>query len=102
MLLKVEGYRVTAVATLAQAVATAKEDAAVDLLLTDYHLGSGETGTQVITELRQILQRAVSAVLMTGDTSTAMREVPLDLGVRVASKPIKAEELLGLLKELLH
>jgi two-component system, sensor histidine kinase len=102
MLLKVEGYRVTAVATLAQAVATAKEDAAVDLLLTDYHLGSGETGTQVITELRQILQRAVSAVLMTGDTSTAMREVPLDLDVRVASKPIKAEELLGLLKELLH
>ena len=102
MLLKVEGYRVTAVATLAQAVATAKEDAAVDLLLTDYHLGSGATGTQVITELRQILQRSVSAVLMTGDTSTAMREVPLDLDVRVASKPIKAEELLGLLKELLH
>jgi PAS domain S-box-containing protein len=101
MLLKVEGYRVTAVATLAQALATTKEDAAVDLLLTDYHLGSGETGTQVITELRAILRRPVSAVLMTGDTSTAMREVPLDLNVRVASKPIKAEELLGLLKELL-
>jgi PAS domain S-box-containing protein len=101
MLLKVEGYRVTAVATLAQALATTKEDVAVDLLLTDYHLGSGETGTQVITELRAILQRPVSAVLMTGDTSTAMREVPLDLNVRVASKPIKAEELLGLLKELL-
>jgi PAS domain S-box-containing protein len=102
LLLKVEGYQVTAVATLAQAVATAKADAALDLLLTDYHLGSGETGTQVITELRQILQRSISAVLMTGDTSTAMREVPLDLDVRVASKPIKAEELLGLLKELLH
>ena len=102
MLLKVEGYRVTAVATLAQAVESAKDDAAVDLLLTDYHLGSGETGTQVITELRQILGRPVSAVLMTGDTSSAMREVPLDLDVRVASKPIKAEELLGLLKELSH
>jgi two-component system, sensor histidine kinase len=101
MLLKVEGYRVTAVATLAQALATTKEDAAVDLLLTDYHLGSGETGTQVITELRAILHRPVNAVLMTGDTSTAMCEVPLDLNVRVASKPIKAEELLGLLKELL-
>jgi orotate phosphoribosyltransferase-like protein len=52
-------------------------------LLTDYHLGSGETGTQVITQLREILNRPVNAVLMTGDTSTAMREVPLDTNVRV-------------------
>jgi two-component system, sensor histidine kinase len=101
LLLKVEGYRVTAVASLAQAIEATQSDPAVDLLLTDYHLGSGETGTQVIAELREILQRPVNAVLMTGDTSTAMREVPLDPNVRVASKPIKAEELLGLLEELL-
>jgi hypothetical protein len=30
-----------------------------------------------------------------------MREVPLDTNVRVASKPIKADELLGLIKALL-
>jgi PAS domain S-box-containing protein len=101
MLLKVEGYRVTAVATLAEARTTAREFPTLDLVLTDYHLGSGETGTQVISELREILNRPLSAVLMTGDTSTAMREVPLDTNVRVASKPIKAEELLGLLKALL-
>jgi two-component system, sensor histidine kinase len=101
LLLKVEGYRVTAVATLAQALKAVKEDSAVDLVLTDYHLGSGETGTQVIAKLREILNRPVNAVLMTGDTSTAMREVPLDTNVRVASKPIKADELLGLLKALL-
>jgi two-component system, sensor histidine kinase len=101
LLLRVEGYRVTAVATLAEALQTAQEFPALDLVLTDYHLGSGETGTQVITELREILNRPVNAVLMTGDTSTAMREVPLDTNVRVASKPIKADELLGLIKALL-
>jgi PAS domain S-box-containing protein len=100
LLLKVEGYRVTAVATLAEALQTAQVDPAIDLLLTDYHLGSGETGTQVITALREVLNRSVSAVLMTGDTSSAMREISLDSNIRIASKPIKAEELLGLLKAL--
>jgi two-component system, sensor histidine kinase len=101
MLLKVEGYRVTAVATLAEALNTAQDFPDLDLVLTDYHLGSGKTGAQVISELREILNRPVNAVLMTGDTSTAMREVPLDTNVRVASKPIKADELLGLIKALL-
>ena len=101
MLLKVEGYRVTSVASLADALNTARNDNTIDLILTDYHLGSGETGTQVIAELREILHRAVKAVLMTGDTSSAMRELPVESGVKVASKPIKAEELLSLLKSLL-
>jgi CheY-like chemotaxis protein/two-component sensor histidine kinase len=101
MLLKVEGYRVTAVSSLAEAVRTAHGDERIDLLVTDYHLGNGETGTQVIAALRNALGVAVKAVLMTGDTSTAVRELPLDTRLRMASKPIKAEELLGLLKALL-
>jgi PAS domain S-box-containing protein len=101
MLLRVEGYRVTAVATVSEALQTARDDAALDLVLTDYHLGSGETGTHVITALREHLGRPLKAVLMTGDTSIAMRELPLDTNLRVASKPIKAEELLGMLRALL-
>jgi PAS domain S-box-containing protein len=101
LLLRVEGYRVTAVASLADALSTARNDSSIDLILTDYHLGSGETGTQVIAELREIFHKPVKAVLMTGDTSSAMRELSVDSGVRIASKPIKAEELLSLLKSLL-
>jgi PAS domain S-box-containing protein len=101
MLLKVDGYRVTAVSSLAEALRTAREDARIDLLVTDYHLGNGETGTQVIAALRDILGVAIKAVLMTGDTSTAVRELPLDTRLRMASKPIKAEELLMLLRALL-
>lgn len=101
MLLKVEGYRVSAVASLAEALRTARDDQDIDLLVTDYHLGGGETGTQVITALREALRVTVKAVLMTGDTSSAIRDLTLDTRVRIASKPIKAEELLNLLRSLL-
>ncbi len=101
MLLKVEGYRVSPVSGLADAMKVARADRGIDLILTDYHLGSGETGIQVIAALREILGKPVKAVLMTGDTSSAMRELPVDSGVRMASKPIKADELLALLRTLL-
>lgn len=101
MLLKVEGYRVTPVSALADAQRIASMDGTIDLVLTDYHLGSGETGTQVIASMRELLGRPVKAVLMTGDTSSAMRDLPLDSGVRIASKPIKADELLALIRALL-
>jgi PAS domain S-box-containing protein len=101
MLLKVDGYRVTAVSSLAEALRTAREDARIDLLVTDYHLGNDETGTQVIAALRDALGGPIKAVLITGDTSTAVRELPLDTRLRLASKPIKAEELLQLIRALL-
>jgi two-component system, sensor histidine kinase len=100
MLLKAEGYRVTAVESLAEALRKVREES-IDLLVTDYHLRDGETGTEVIAALRETLGHPLKAVLMTGDTSSAVRELPRDSYLRVASKPIKAEELLTLLRALL-
>jgi CheY-like chemotaxis protein len=100
ILLKAEGYRVTAVESLADALQKARDES-VDLLVTDYRLRGGETGIQVITALRELLGCALKAVLITGDTSTAVRELPRDCHLQIASKPIKAEELLALLRGLL-
>jgi two-component system, sensor histidine kinase len=100
MLLKAEGYRVTAVGSVAEALQNGREDN-IDLLVTDYHLNDGETGTDVIAALRETLGFPLKAVLMTGDTSTAVRELPRDSHLRVASKPIRAEELLTMLRALL-
>jgi len=100
MLLKAEGYRVTAVESMAEALQKVREES-IDLLVTDYHLNDGETGTDVIAALRQSLGFPLKAVLMTGDTSTAVQELPRDSYLRIASKPIKAEELLTLLRALL-
>jgi len=100
MLLKAEGYGVLTAETLAEALHKVRQET-IDLLVTDYHLSDGETGTQVIAELREALGRPLKAVLMTGDTSSAVQELPRDSHLRVASKPIKAEELLTLLRALL-
>jgi len=101
MLLKVEGYRVTTAASLPEALQKAHENADVDLLITDYHLGGGQTGTEVITSVRGILGADLRAVLITGDTSSAVKELRYDQRVRMTSKPINADELLSLLRELL-
>ncbi len=100
MLLRVEGYRVTAVASLADAVRAATE-AAPELLVTDYHLGNGELGTQVIAALRERVGADLRIILLTGDTSAVIKEMRSDPNLRIMSKPVDAEELLRLLSALL-
>jgi PAS domain S-box-containing protein len=99
--LKGEGYRVTATASLNEAMRCASETRDIDIIVSDYHLGGGGTGTEVIASVRNILNRATAAVLVTGDTSSAMRELGRDAQLRITSKPINADEMLALIKELL-
>ena len=101
LLLKIEGYQVVAVASLAEALQRVREAEGIDLLVTDYHLAQGETGIQVIAAIRDALKTPVKSVLITGDTSSAIKDLPRDPYFRVASKPIRAEELLTLLRGLL-
>jgi PAS domain S-box-containing protein len=99
MLLKVEGYRVTAVASLREALEVAPDG--VDLLVTDYHLCDGATGTQVIAAVREALGVPLKSLLITGDTSTAIRELARDPNLRIASDPLRVEEMLTLLRGLM-
>lgn len=100
MLLRVEGYQVTAVDSLEQA-RRAGAASEIDLVLTDYHLGNSETGVQVISALREIRAAPIKSVLITGDTTGVIHELPQDPNLRVTSKPIDAERLLTLLREFL-
>lgn len=100
MLLQVEGYRVAAAESLSEALLRASAETA--LLMTDYHLGDGNTGEDVISAVRQATGRAVPAILITGDTSATMRERHSDDSVHKVSKPIDADQLLHLLKTLLN
>jgi len=101
MLLKSDGYQVTTAATIAEALEEVRADPYIGLLITDYHLGDGETGTQVIASLQAELGRPLKAVLMTGDTSSAIKELPRDPLVRIVSKPVNADELLAMLRVLI-
>ena len=97
MLLRVEGYRVTAVSSIAEALLSAESER-IDLLITDYHLEGNEVGTALITALRNRLGSSLKTILITGDTSSAVKDLPSDPFLRVASKPIKADRLLTLMR----
>ena len=101
LLLTAVGYRVATARSLAQAIERARESPALELLISDYRLADGETGAQVIAAVREIRGAHFKTVLITGDTSGAAHAADGDEHVRLLSKPVDPDELLGLLKELL-
>ena len=100
LLLRLEGYQVRPAGSLAEALVCIGGGARIDLIITDYHLGADQTGTEVIARARARLGEGLPAVLVTGDTSSAIRGLE-GSRLRLASKPIRADELLRLLKTLL-
>jgi len=101
MLLKIEGYVVISAGTAAEAIEHLRGNADIDLLITDFHLETGRTGTEVIAAAREEFGDSLKAILVTGDTSSAVRELQCDSNLRITSKPINSNELLGLVKGLL-
>jgi len=100
MLLRTEGYEVMTAASLVEALQRLRENGGTDLLVTDLHLAAGETGVQVISRLREELSATLKAVLITGDTSSAVKDLAHDPNLRIVSKPVQAEEFLGLVRDL--
>jgi CheY-like chemotaxis protein len=101
MLFRMEGYRVIAAATAAEALSELTTDPQFDIIISDYHLEEGRTGTEVISAARAKLGQSLKAVLVTGDTSSAIRELQGDAHLRVISKPINSQQLLNLVRTLL-
>jgi CheY-like chemotaxis protein len=100
MLLKIEGFDVVPVAGADEGIARLQGEN-FDLLITDYHLEGGRTGTQVIEAARDRLGAGFKAVLVTGDTSSAIREMQGDPHLRITSKPINSDELISMVRTLL-
>ncbi len=101
MLLRMEGFRVIAAATAAEALSELADDPEFDIVISDYHLEEGRTGTEVISAAREKLGSSLKAVLVTGDTSAAIRELKADEHLRIISKPINSGNLLRLVRALL-
>ena len=101
MLLTVEGYQVITAGSLAEATEKATAHPDIHLMVTDYHLGKSDTAVEVISQVRKIAGAALGVVLITGDTSSMIRDLHLDDRLRVASKPIDADVLLRLIEGLL-
>jgi CheY-like chemotaxis protein len=72
----------------------------LDVLIVDYDLGAGLTGTEVAEDFARLLGHAVPTIMLTGDPANA--EVPwlADAPVWVARKPLQGETLLAALPPL--
>jgi two-component system, sensor histidine kinase len=96
-LLESVGYEVTAVSSLAEALNQAHANEDFKFLITDYHLGDGELGTEVVRSVRSVLGPKLEAVLVTGDTTSQMQRTAREYDVHLIKKPINADEFLSLL-----
>jgi CheY-like chemotaxis protein len=67
--MRLEGYDVTAVASVSEALHHVQKGNGVDLLICDYHLEAGQRASEVIATLRQMVGVPLRTIVVTGDAS---------------------------------
>jgi signal transduction histidine kinase len=70
----------------------------IELALVDFHLGDQASGVDVALMLRRLLKRELPLVLLTGDTSSEVRQLAEQAGVQVVYKPVKPATLQGIIE----
>jgi len=102
LLLDGEGYRTSVAVDGSEALELAMgEGTPPDLVIADYNLPRDVSGLDVIASLQIQLQRETPAIILTGDISTdTLREIAR-YGCLHLNKPVKAQQLTGLIQRLL-
>ncbi|WP_239479426.1 chemotaxis protein CheB [Lichenicola cladoniae] len=102
MLLETEGYRALTARDGPAAIKLVQNASGVPhLLLVDFNLPGGLNGIQAVGRLRQVVGKAVPAIILTGDISSkTMREVAAEGCVQL-NKPAKRDELIRTIAEML-
>ncbi len=80
-LLKSAGYRVTTAISLEEAVERTREVGDRDLLITDFQLAGSGTGKHVVSSVREIRGPDFKAIVVTGDTGSAVHGFDGDRGL---------------------
>jgi PAS domain S-box-containing protein len=94
MLLETEGFEVYTAASLDEVLSIISNPQRMpDLLITDYHLRSGETGLDIIDAVRQRVRSDLPIVLVSGDTSDRIVVNEPNL-TTFLKKPVDVDELL--------
>lgn len=102
MLLDEEGHRTMVASDVATALdLTGKDTEGPDLVIADYNLSCGASGLDAIASVRQQLQRDIPAIILTGDIATTTLRSVADQGYIQLNKPVKSQQLVGLIQQLL-
>ena len=87
------GDEVFPAGTFGEAMDTLRRHPDPDVIVADYRLGEGRTGTETIREVRRRTKRPIPGILVTGDT-TPERLAEAETGkFRILHKPVRAEDL---------
>lgn len=98
LLLTKQGYKVSTATSVAEAVERTRDNPDLDLVITDYHLSGGDNGRQVIRAVRELRGPQFQAVVISGDTSSAVHAFDGDAHLCWLPKPTNASLLLTLLR----
>ena len=78
--------------TINEALALARMNAP-DIVISDYRLREQRTGTEAIAALRKLLDKEVSALIITGDTAPERLREALASGLPLLHKPVTPDRL---------
>jgi PAS domain S-box-containing protein len=77
-------------------------DVSPAIVISDFHLGLHEHGSDAIEKIRHRFHCAVPAILLTGDTSVVPARIVNGTGIRMLNKPVDARRLAAVIDELLQ
>jgi two-component system CheB/CheR fusion protein len=98
MLLRVGGHRPIGAADGVAAIASTDSP---DIIVADFNLPNGPNGVEVVAKIRDKFQRAIPAIVLTGDISTQTLRAIAALGCTHLDKPVESAELLRAVARLL-
>jgi len=73
-----------------------------DLIIADYRLREGKTGSEAVELLRDELNQDIPAFLISGDTSAIRVKEASDSGIRLLHKPVTPTELFEVINEVAY
>lgn len=74
---------------------------APDLVIADYHLDGGVTGTDAVAEIRSARGGTIPAMIITADRSPEVQDAIAAKGLSLLTKPVKPAKLRALIRHLL-
>lgn len=95
------GCQVPLAGDAAQALAQAQPDQAPQLVLLDVHLGGGQHGPDVYTELCRRWGQAPAVILVTAERDATLRRQAAERGWGFLAKPVRAPALRALMSQTL-
>jgi PAS domain S-box-containing protein len=72
------------------------------IIISDFHLGPSERGSEAIDRTRRHFQFELPAILLTGDTSAVPARLVNCPATRMLNKPVDAQRLVAVMDELLR